>query len=409
VPEPPKPIDTFVLRQAVDSMAGRWVALIVGISTLVPETWRRNAGIVGVLALTAIGVTLYIGLTDDLYRPHLGAMLSLMVFWMAVASTIAIFGSYKLAELRRQVYEARQLGQYRLLRLIGRGGMGEVHLAEHRMLKQPCAIKLIRPELAGDPSTLQRFEREVRAISRLRHWNTVQIYDYGYTDDGTFYYVMEYVPGLTLEELVRQHGPLPASRAVHLLRQVCAALREAHAIQLIHRDVKPANIIVGERGGVPDVVKLLDFGIVRPIGLDSSAETLTTGGRLVGTPAYMSPEQIRGDAGVDARSDIYSLGAVGYLLVTGRAPFVRDSPILTLAAHLNEPLVPPGTLQPVPDDLENVLVRCLEKSPQSRFADVGLLDEALAACKGAGVWSDAEAARWWHTHAASDERRSAAV
>ena len=246
----------------------------------------------------------------------------------------------------------------------------------------------------------------MRAISRLRHWNTVQIYDYGYTEDGTFYYVMEYVPGLTLEELVRQHGPVPAPRAIHLLRQVCAALREAHAIQLIHRDVKPANIIVGERGGVPDVVKLLDFGIVRPLGLDSAAETLTTGGRLLGTPAYMSPEQIRGDATVDARSDIYSLGAVGYLLVTGRPPFARDSPILTLAAHLNDELVPPGALQPVPKDLENVLVRCLEKSPQRRYADVGARDEALAACEAAAAWSDADAARWWHTHPASEERRA---
>jgi serine/threonine-protein kinase len=397
-------IDPFVMRQAVDSMAGRWVALIVGISTLVPETSRRTGAMVAALALTALAVTTYMGLTDVVYRPHLVAMLALMFFWMVIASTIAMFGSYKLAELRQQVQEARQLGQYRLLRHIGSGGMGEVHLAEHTMLKQPCAIKVLRPELARDPRAMQRFEREVRAMSRLRHWNTVQIYDYGYADDGTFYYAMEYLPGVTLQQLVARGGPLPPSRAIHFLRQVCAALREAHAMQLVHRDIKPANIIVGERAGLFDVAKLLDFGMVRRTGLDSAAETLTGDNLVIGTPAYMSPEQVGGGAEVDSRSDIYSVGAVGYFLVTGRPPFERGTAVQVLMAHLNDPPVPPGAvLSDVPADLEDALLRCLTKDPAQRLGDASALDATLARCQDAGSWTQEQAAAWWREHTDEDE------
>jgi serine/threonine-protein kinase len=387
------------MRQAVDSMAGRWFALIVGISTLVPETWRRNAALVGALALTAVAVTTYMAIADPLYRPHLGAMLSLMSFWMVAATTIGIFGSYKLAELRQQVAEARRLGQYRLVSHIGTGGMGEVHLAEHMMLKQPCAIKVIRQDLAHDRVAMRRFEREVRAMSRLKHWNTVQIYDYGYADDGTFYYAMEYLPGISLQALVVAHGPLPAGRAVHFLRQLCAALREVHAAGLVHRDIKPSNVMACERGGVFDVAKLLDFGIVRRTGLDGG-ETLTRDDLFVGTPAYMSPEQVRGSGETDAAGDIYSVGAVGYFLVTGRPPFERSTALLVLMAQINDAPVPPSTLTPgMPADLETVVLRCLAKDPGARFADVHQLDEALAQCESAGAWSDADAEGWWKLHA----------
>ena len=174
------------------------------------------------------------------------------------------FGARTISRLRRQVAEARQLGQYRLRRRIGAGGMGEVYLAEHQLLKRPCALKLIRPEDVADPKALERFEREVRLTATLSHPNTVEIYDYGRTEDGTYYYVMEYLPGLSLAELVERHGPLPPGRAVYLLRQVCLALREAHAAGLIHRDIKPSNIFAARRGGMDDVAKLLDFGLVRP-------------------------------------------------------------------------------------------------------------------------------------------------
>src|SRR5262249_41007788 len=201
------------------------------------------------------------------------------------------------------------------------GGMGEVYRAEHLLLRRPCAIKLIRPERAGDLQNLRRFEREVQAMATLTNWHTVEVYDYGHAADGTFYYVMELLPGLTLDQLVRQYGPLPPARAVHLLRQVCVALREAHAVGLIHRDIKPSNVIVGERGGLPDVAKLLDFGLVRSVGLSPSGERVTQTGSVVGTPSYMSPEQASDSPEVDVRSDFYSLGAVAYFLLTGRPPF----------------------------------------------------------------------------------------
>jgi tRNA A-37 threonylcarbamoyl transferase component Bud32/membrane protein CcdC involved in cytochrome C biogenesis len=389
-------LDTFIVRQAVDSMAGRWFAVIVGISMLVPETVRRNAMIVGVLACSALAVTMGMAASDPLYRPHLGSMLALMAFWMAVAATIAIFGSYKLAELRQQVSDARKLGQYRLARKIGEGAMGEVFLAEHLMLKQPCAIKLIRPELAANRTAMQRFEREVHAISQLKHWNTVQIYDYGYAEDGTFYFAMEYLDGLTLEALVREHGPLPAGRAIHFLRQVCGALREAHAIQLVHRDIKPANVIVCVRAGQYDVAKLLDFGMVRQVGREAIAETVTNEGAIVGTPAYMSPEQIESSASLDGRSDIYSVGAVAYFLLTGVPPFHRDSPVQILLAHLHDAPVSLRESRPdVPRDLEAVVLRCLGKAPEDRFEDVDALDRALADCVNSRDWTSLAAEAWW--------------
>jgi serine/threonine-protein kinase len=392
----PGPLDPFLLRQAVDSMAARWVALIVGLSTLVPETPRRNAGLVGIFAVTAMLLTTYLGLTDPAYRPHLVVMLTLMTFWMTLASTIGIFGSYKLAELRQQVHDAQDLGQYRLIRRIGAGNMGEVYLAEHVLLRQPCAIKLIRPDRAADAGTLSRFEREVQATSRLNHWNTVRIYDYGYTDEGTFYYVMEYLAGWTLEDLVRQHGPLPPGRAIHLLRQVCAALREAHAMGLVHRDIKPANIITCSRGGVLDVAKLLDFGLVRHAGPRGPDALATSPGVLAGTPAYMSPEQAGGDGDVDARSDIYSLGAVAYYLITGQPPFVRDTSMRVLIAHLRESPRPPSLLRPgIPADLEDIILHCLAKDSAARYVDVPSLDRAFARCAAAGEWTDGDAATWW--------------
>jgi serine/threonine-protein kinase len=396
-------IEPFVVRQAVDSMAGRWVAVIVGFSTLVPETWRRNAALVAALALTAIGVTGYMSVADPAYAPHRVPMLSLMGFWMLIAGTIGIFGSYKLSELRKQVDEARSLGQYQLVRRIGSGAMGEVHLAEHLMLKQPCAIKLIRPELAADTAVMRRFEREVRVVSQLKHLNTVQIYDYGYADDGTFYYAMEYLPGLTLQQLVQRYGPIPPARAIYFLRQVCGALGEAHARHLLHRDIKPANVIACERGGVFDVAKLLDFGVASRFGLDTHADTLTRDGALVGTPAYMSPEQIRGDSALDARSDIYSVGAVGYFLVTGHPPFERSTAVQVLMAHVHDQPAPASSLHPdVPADLEAALMRCLAKAPVDRFPDAESLEQALSRCDAAAVWTPAAAKAWWQIHDAAD-------
>jgi serine/threonine-protein kinase len=279
-----------------------------------------------------------------------------------------------------------------------------VYLAEHVLLRRPCAVKLIRPDQAGDPATLQRFEREVQAMATLTHWNTVEIFDYGHADDGTFYYVMEYLPGLSLQELVERSGPVPPARAIHLLRQVCRALREAHGIGLIHRDIKPSNILVCERGGTPDVAKLLDFGLVQQTSLDDQAEKLTVVGTIVGSPPFMAPEQAMGTGKLDARGDIYSVGGVAYFLLTGQAPFVRDTALQMLMAHAYEPVIPPGRLRgDLPEDLQAVILRCLEKDPEKRFPDAESLEKALAGCADADGWTE-EAARQWWQDASKQER-----
>ena len=300
-----------------------WLLLIFTYGMFIPNTWRRAAVVIGAMALAPVllvaGMMLaypQVADSDDRCRHHAagaGAARS--------RPSRPCVGTHLINTLRREVFEAKQLGQYRLVKPLGAGGMGEVYLAEHRMLKRPCAIKLIHPDRAGDPHVLARFEREVRMTARLSHWNTVEIFDYGRTDDGTFFYVMEYLPGLSLEDLLERHGPLPAERVVHFLRQTCQGLREAHEVGLIHRDIKPGNIFAAQRGGLYDVVKLLDFGLVKPVGENHSARLSQEGG-ISGTPLFMSPEQARGLGDLDARSDIYSLGAVAYALAD-RPPAIR--------------------------------------------------------------------------------------
>jgi serine/threonine-protein kinase len=374
----------------------RWFALIVIYGTFVPNTWRRCALVVGLLALTPLALTTYMLLGC----PYLGACLGQSIFdtgiLVGIASFIGIFGSYKISALQHEAFEARQLGQYRLKQRLGAGGMGEVYLGEHVLLRRACAIKLIRPEQAGDGTALQRFEREVQAMATLTHWNTVEVFDYGRDDDGTFYYVMEHLPGLSLQEMVSRHGPLPPARAVHFVRQVCAALGEAHGRGIIHRDIKPSNVIACERGGVPDVAKLLDFGLAQCMGVAKVDSKLTVQGTILGSPPFMSPEQAQGKEHLDARTDIYSLGAVAYFLVTGQAPFVRDTAMQMLMAHVYEKVLPPSEVRPeVPGDLEAVLLRCLEKDPGRRFQSAEELDEALDGCDCSGQWGRRDAASWW--------------
>jgi serine/threonine-protein kinase len=320
---------------------------------------------------------------------------ALILLILAVGAT---FGTRTMTRLRRQVAEARPLGQYRLRRQLGAGGMGEVFLAEHQLLKRPCAVKLIRPGETTDPHALERFEREVRLTATLSHPNTVEIYDYGRAEDGTYYYVMEYLPGLSLAELVECYGPLPPARAVYLLRQVCGALREAHSAGLIHRDIKPSNIFAARRGGMDDVAKLLDFGLVRPAAPRRAAH-LSVEGEILGTPLFMSPEQATGGREVDERSDIYSLGAVAYYLLTGRPPFEGDGGIAVLIAHARDPVVPPTRVRPgIPEDLERVVLRCLTKDAAERYPDAASLERALGACACVGKWDQDQAARWWQDH-----------
>jgi eukaryotic-like serine/threonine-protein kinase len=286
--------EALVFRQVGMAAALRWFLLIVLYGAFVPNTWRRCAAVVGILASIPIVLMLAGSLVDEAVGPYVLSALPEVVILMATAVAIAVFGSHKIRELQQKAHEAERLGQYRLKQVLGFGGQGAVYLAEHVLLRRPCAIKLIRPEQTGDRRSLIRFEREVQATATLTHPNTVEIFDYGHTDDGTFYYVMEYLPGMNLDDLVEQYGPMPPERAVHLLRQVCQALREAHSIGLIHRDIKPSNIFACERGKVYDVAKLLDFGLVKNFSLAGDDARLTREGSFAGSPAFMSPEQAAG-------------------------------------------------------------------------------------------------------------------
>jgi serine/threonine-protein kinase len=388
----------------VESTSLRWFALLVGYGALIPNTWRRCAAVVSVLTASPL---LLFALLSIWARP-LESEVALDVFsglavWLGVAAALVVFTAYRIELLREEAACARKLGQYVLKDRLGAGGMGEVYLAEHVLLRRPCAVKFVRRERAGDPQHLRRFEREVRLTASLTHPNTVQVFDYGHTDDGTFYYVMEYLNGLTLDEIVRRYGPLPSERVVYLLRQVCAALREAHGVGLIHRDIKPSNVRVCERGGRHDVVKLLDFGLVLPVSPTLEDDKLTQEGTVTGTPAYMSPEQAGGSQTLDARSDIYSVGALAYFLLTGRPPFVCASPVRTLAAHLYEAPKPPTMSRAdISPDVEAVVLRCLEKNRADRFPDVDTLDRTLACCCPSESWSEADAAIWWDAHASPD-------
>jgi serine/threonine-protein kinase len=386
-----------VNRLGTISNAFRWFLLIVLYGTFIPNTWKRSALVVGTLALTPLVLMFLTCFRCSIMGRYTGASMFDMTLILAMGSAIAIFGSYKISSLQQQANQARKLGQYQLHRKLGAGGMGEVYLGEHLLLKRACAIKLIRPDQAGDPTTLSRFVREVQAMATLTHWNTVEVYDYGNAEDGTFYYVMEYLPGLSLQDLVEEYGPLPPGRAIWFLRQVCAALREAHAVGLIHRDIKPSNVIACRRGAAHDVAKLLDFGLVHDHALDGHVDhKLTIQGAILGSPPYISPEQARGRGHVDARSDIYSLGGLAYYLVTGQSPFVRDTVMELLVAHLHEVVQPPRELRPeLPHDLEEVILTCLRKDPAERYPDVASLDRALSRCEAADQWDADRAEVWW--------------
>jgi serine/threonine-protein kinase len=277
------------------------------------------------------------------------------------------------------------------------------------MMKRPCAVKLIRPEKAGDPRMLARFEREVRATAKLSHWNSIDIYDYGRTADGTFYYVMEFLPGHNVGELVEEYGPLPAPRLVYLMDQVCSALNEAHGMGLVHRDIKPANIFCAYRGGVFDVAKLLDFGLAKPSVEINGEMQLTMEGTVTGSPLFMSPEQARGEEQIDPRSDIYSLGAVMYYLLSGQPPFIADNPLKVIIAQASENAIPLRQLNPdLPEELEEIVMRCLEKDPDDRFQDVLALQHALRELVLSDPWSSDLAFEWWSCHGCPERKRMAA-
>jgi serine/threonine-protein kinase len=392
-----------------------WLLLIFTYALFIPNTWQRAATVLTTLSVIPLALLAAFWISS----PAVGALIQRVEYsgyfsghalMIALAVMIATVGVHTIGTLRREAFTAKQLGQYRLKKLIGSGGMGEVYLAEHQMMKRPCVVKLIRPEKAGDPRMIARFEREVRATAKLSHWNSIDIFDYGRTADGTFYYVMEFLPGHNLGEIVSEYGPLSPARTVYLMGQVCAALNEAHGIGLVHRDIKPANIFCAYRGGVFDVAKLLDFGLAKPkFVADETSSQLTIEGSVTGSPMFMSPEQATGDDNVDGRSDIYALGSVMYYILTGRPPFEYDNPFKAMIAHASEAPRAPRQLNPdIPEALDEVVMRCMEKDPEHRYQDVLSLQRALRDVELTDEWSSDLAADWWSCNGCPERKKLAA-
>jgi serine/threonine-protein kinase len=383
-----------------------WVAVwIVFYPMIVPATPMRTL-LASLAAATATPVLYYIGVWRGgvpLPDSHLFQMFAANLICVGMA----VVGSRVIYRLGSDVNRARRMGAYRLMRKLGEGGMGEVWMAEHHLLARPAAIKLVRgasgPEVSPSDSQSHhhRFEREVQATSQLRSPHTIEVYDFGRTDDGRFYYVMELLDGLSLEELVQKFGPVPAERAIAILRQICHSLAEAHARGLVHRDIKPANIFVCRYGLEHDFVKVLDFGLVKATGASTDVR-LTDVGSFAGTPAYGSPESALGEnLDVDGRSDLYSLGCVAYWLLTGRTVFDATQPIQMLVQHANQPPDPPSSVTElsIPPELDALVLQLLSKSPEDRPATADETERQLAAIPVAtGRWTRERAREWWDTH-----------
>ena len=302
--------------------------------------------------------------------------------------------------LRRQMedvaLEAKELGQYTLEKKIGEGGMGAVYRARHALLRRDTAVKLLLPEKA-DENSVRRFEREVQLTCRLGHPNTIQIFDYGHTPDGIFYYAMEYLDGINLRDLVKREGKVDQGRVIHILRQVCASLQEAHEAGLVHRDIKPANVILCDRGGVPDMVKVLDFGLVKAYKQNESAEEDATQTlSITGTPQFIAPESVSRPDLVDQRSDLYSVGALAYYLLIGEHVFDGESAFEVMQHHVSTPPVPPAQrTDGVDQDLELLVLSCLEKQPDRRPSSAHELNVGLRKCRAAQSWTEEERRAWW--------------
>ncbi|HEY1305816.1 MAG TPA: serine/threonine-protein kinase [Vicinamibacterales bacterium] len=331
-----------------------------------------------------------------------------VILWPTYACAfIAIVPARVQQRLGRKLHEAQDLGSYHLVERLGSGGMGEVWRAEHRLLARNAAIKLVRPEVLGaktdsDAQTiLRRFEREAQATAALSSPHTIEVFDFGITNEGTFYYVMELLKGRDLETLVREFGPLPASRTIHLLRQVCHSLADAHARGLVHRDIKPANIYVCRMGLDYDFTKVLDFGLVKIKERARDGDSLATLEQTTtGTPAYMAPETILADGEVDRRADVYALGCVAYFLLTGELVFQADTSLKMLMQHLQAMPTPPSqrTELPVPKELDDLIMACLQKDPKRRPQSAGELFRMACNCRGRDEWTQDQAEQWWKAH-----------
>ena len=372
--------------------------LVMARAVALPSAPRRTAWISGGAMLPIVALNSYVLAREGIQGVALAVGSIDIASWGLAGVVIASISSQVSFGLRAEAAKVRQLGQYRLEEKIGEGGMGIVYRARHAMLRRPTAIKVLPPDKVGEAS-LHRFEREVRLTARLTHPNTVAVFDYSRTPDGLFYYAMEYLDGLNLDQLVRDDGPQTPGRVIHLLRQACGALAEAHGIGLVHGDIKPANLLLVDRGGVPDVIKVVDFGLVKHVDVEGTEATIAVppGNIVQGTPHYLAPEAVRGDHYREARSDLYALGAVGYFLLTGHPVFKADTVVELFAHHLHTDPTPPSqrTTQTIPAPLEAVILACLKKNPQDRPRNTRKLQGELACCPCQVPWSDEEATAWW--------------
>jgi eukaryotic-like serine/threonine-protein kinase len=381
-----------------------WIgAVVLMFSAIVPSTVTKTL-LAGLMAVSMNPVGMLWARAEGYwdFGPASNALLMHYPDYLLVGVAVVI--SRVVTTLGRQVAKEREMGSYQLGELLGRGGMGEVYKASHRMLARPAAIKLIRPEMLGGTDAtvaagaVARFRREAEAAANLRSAHTVDLYDFGVTSDQTLYLVMEFLDGMDLETLVRQHGPMPAPRVVHVLRQVCDSLEEAHARGLVHRDIKPANIYIGRVGCREDFVKVLDFGLVKTAAAGASESLATIAGVIVGTPAYMAPEMALGDA-VDGRADLYALGCVAYYLLTGEQVFSGDTVLKVITQHVQAVPVSPSarTELPIPPTLDRLVLTCLAKKPEERPQNARQLARSLETIEGM-TWGEEEANRWWSQH-----------
>jgi eukaryotic-like serine/threonine-protein kinase len=370
------------------------LVVLMARAVLIPSSPGRTLVVSAVASLPTV-VEAYRATSVDLSGDAFSAAAALFaLMWSAVTIALCTLASRVVFGLRQTVQDARKLGQYVLVERIGTGGMGVVYRAEHAMLRRPTAVKLLAPEKMGRGS-ISRFEREVMLTSRLTHPNTIAIYDFGSSTDGLFYYAMEYLDGVTLRDLVELNGPVPPARVAYLMRQVASSLEEAHELGLVHRDIKPENIIVNDRGGMCDWVKVLDFGLVKDTRADAS-DVLSEANTIMGTPSYMSPEAITTPASVAPPSDIYSVGAVAYYLLTGQPVFSGDTPIEVCLRHLTETPLPPSLAlgRPIPRAVEDVVLSCLAKEPANRPLSARALEQAFSSLEGP-AWTQREARAWW--------------
>ena len=380
-----------------------WIgAVVLMFAAMVPTTPRKML-LAGFIAVSMNPIAMLISRAQGKWEFGPWSRVLLMHYPDYILVGAAVVITHVMTKLGQQVTKAREMGSYQLGELLGRGGMGEVYKATHRMLARPAAIKLIRTEMLGavDPEAARlastRFRREAEAAANLRSPHTVELYDFGVTEDGTLYLVMEFLEGMDLETIVRENGPLTAGRVIHILRQVCDSLEEAHSLGLVHRDIKPANIHLGRVGLRHDFVKVLDFGLVKEVSSVSVETSLATipGQMALGTPAYMAPEMALGEP-VDGRADIYALGCVAYYLITGQLVFEADKAFQMIAKHLQASPVPPSqrTDRPVSPELERLILKCLAKDANERPQGATQLAQALDWIP-ADVWGEEQAQQWW--------------